>query len=62
MTGIFVDIQRGISKEIPNLIGKVEKWHWLSVSMQHLVEESEKIAVYAYGNASNFKLEVPRYF
>ena len=28
--------------------------------MRHLVEVSEKIAVYAYGNASNFKLEQPR--
>ena len=28
----------------------------------HLVEVSGEIAVYAYGNASNFKLEEPRCF
>ena len=41
---------------------KVEKWQWLIISMWHLVEISEETAVYAYGNASNFKLEEPRCF
>ena len=41
---------------------EVEKWQWLIVSMWHLVEISEEIAVCAYGNASNFKFEEPRCF
>ena len=41
---------------------RVEKWQWLIISMWHLVEISEETAVYAYGNASNFKLEEPRCF
>ena len=55
--------QRDIERKIPNFIPcqEVEKWQWLIVSMWHLVEISEEIAVYAYGNASNFKLE-PRCF
>ena len=28
-----------------------QKWEWLVVSMGHLVDISEEIAVYAYGNA-----------
>ena len=39
---------------------EVEKWQWLIVSMWHLIEISEEIAVYAYGNAWNFKLEESR--
>ena len=39
-----------------------QKWQWQIVSMSHLVEMSEEIAVYAYGNESNFKLEEPRCF
>ena len=31
---------------------EVEKWQWLIVFMWHLVEISEEIAVYAYGNVS----------
>ena len=51
---IFVDIQRDIGRKIPNFIPcqEVEKWQWLIVSMWHLVEISEEIAVYAYRNAS----------
>ena len=62
------DIRRyplsNIGRKILNFIPcqEVEKWQWLIVSMRHLVEISEEIAVYTYGNASNFKLEEPRYF
>ena len=58
--GIFVDIHRGISEEIYQALYHVRKL--LIVSMRDLVERSEEITVYAYGNASNFKLEVPRCF
>ena len=57
--------QRDIGRKILNFKPgqQVEKWQWLIVSMWHLVEIFEKIAVYAYGNAStNFKLEEPRCF
>ena len=68
--GIFVDICRGISEEgyqtrydmVSCWKTEVEKWQWLIVSMWNLFEISEEIAVYAYGNASNFKLEEPRCF
>ena len=39
---------------------EVVKWQWLIVCIWHLVEISWEIAVYAYWNASNFKLEEPR--
>ena len=55
--------QRDIGRKIPNFIPcqEIEKWQWLIVSMWHLAEISKEIAVYAYRNASNFKLE-PRCF
>ena len=51
--------KRDIGRKIPNFIQcqEVEKWQWLIVSIWHLVEISEDVAVYAYENASNFKLE-----
>ena len=61
--GILVDIRCGILEErYQTSCQEVEKWQWLIVSMRHLVEVSGEIAVYAYGNASNFKLEEPRCF
>ena len=54
------DIRRGMPKFIPHQ--EVEKWQWLIVSLWHLVGMSGEIAVYAYGKASNFKLEEPRCF
>ena len=60
--GILVDIRRGILEErYQTSCQEVEKWQRLIV-MIHLVGVSEEIADYAYGNASNFKLEEPRYF
>ena len=55
-----IDIRSANSNFIP--CQKVEKWQWLIVSMWHLVEISWEIAVYAYGNTSNVKLEEPRCF
>ena len=44
-----------------NGVRKLKKGKMI-VSMWHLVEISEEIAVYAYGNPSNSKLEEPRAF
>ena len=54
--GIFVDIRRGISVEGYQTCKEAKKWQLLIVSMWHLIDISGYIAVYAYGNASNFKL------
>ena len=54
--------QRNICRYPEKACQKVEKWQWLIISMWHLVEISEETTVYAYGNASNFKLEEPRCF
>ena len=53
-----------LGRKIPNFIPcqEVEKWQQLIVSIRHMVEISEEIAVYAYGKASNVNLEVPRCF
>ena len=54
-----------IRRKIPNFIPcqEVEKWQWHGwFDTWYLVEVLEEIAVYAYGNASNFKLEEWRCF
>ena len=43
------------------LCQEVEQWQWLIVPMWQLVEISWEIAVYAYRNTSNFKLEELRF-
>ena len=56
--------EKDILRKLPNFVPcqKVKNWQWLIISMWHLVEISEETAVYAYGNASNFKLEESRCF
>ena len=56
--------ERDIGRKMPNFIPcqEVEKLQRLIVSQWHLVEISDDIVIYAYGNASNLKLEEPSCF
>ena len=55
--------QRDIHSVSSNVIAsqEVERWQ-LFITLMYLVKISGEIAVYAYGNASNFKLGEPRCF